>query len=1835
MRQVCGHKAGGALAPIVVLWLIAAPLGCGGGGATGQPCRPGEALPCTCDDGTPGIRACVDGGFAECQCAVIPDTGQRPADAAGDAASGDLIHTLDAPGLDTPPIDLPAAELADTHPDGAPPELTPDLAPPDGAADVSRDATPETADLALPDGDTQTADAPDAQPVDIPPFDFGDLPPLDVPDAPADAPPNDTATDVDGEATPDAADGGVDLTPFDTPPTDLVLPDVPPPDLGADADLGTPDVPPFDLALPDLPPLDLGTDADADADADQSDLATPDVPDAIDAADLADLADVPDSGPTDLAPDPGLADTDAADADADTGGEPPIPEGLPLITEIQAVNDGSLEDEDGDESDWIELYNPSGVPVDLEGYHLTDKRSDPTLWTFPRVILEPGGYLVVFASEKDRARPRRELHTNFKLASEGEYLALVHPTRGVVQAFDPYPAQLENVSYGLPMPGDSVPLVPEGEPGLYALPDPSWGNDWTALDFDDTAAPWRVGVPGLGYDLTTLPNPRRLVADSEADFSGVQGRWNWQYGYWNLTADGDGRYADSEFTPFPSAGGAFGPTHFFDGTRWNWFGGDPPWTEISATGARPNGANSQVVHWAIRRFVSPVAGTVQVVGTLQHTNYFGDGVVGRIIVDGAEVYRETVFSQTRNVAVTATVAVGSHVDFVIEPGPYLQDNGDQALFRVQLYAGSGETLPAPASDPVADSVADWSPSGVQGYRGWTYGYTNRTSDADGNYGAADFVPFPHDGHGYGPTDYWNGSAYDWYAGNPPWTLLGQRAVHPNSGNHPAGNPAEHWPIRRYEAPYAGLAHVTWQMRKTDANGQGVTGHLFHRGRRVDTFTIAGIDTTGATRPVWVSDVAAGDPIDLALAPQGIGGDVYDTSDSSETSFVVRMLANLQAAIETDLTDELYGVSPGLYARWLFDVESPAELARLALRMRYDDGFVAYLNGHPVASANAPDEPDAAAAATAVRPSGAALQWAEFDLAGARGFLQLGPNVLAIHGLNAAADDDTFLVAPALVGERTWIEADRRAYFLRPTPGAANGPGLDNLGLRIASVTRNVVVEPGGDLPIEARILAMAGPVTEVTLTYRVMYGAETTLAMVDDGVHPDQAGGDGVYTASIPAAATATGGQMLRWYVVALDVAGNRARAPVYDVPAESEQYYGGIVRDARIESDLSVFHWFIENPAAATTYAGTSTSLFYGEEFYDNVHADRHGQSSQGFPKKSYNLEFPADHKFRLQQGLARMRDINLLSNYGDKAKVRNTMAYEIYRDAQADYHIAFPLRVELNGQFWALYDFCEDPSDEWLERIGRPKTGALYKMYDSLVSVSNAEKKTRRFEDKSDLQTLINNLNALSGEALRNYLYDNVNIPAMVNFHAAMTLTATTDCCHKNYYAYRDTEGTGEWWYMPWDVDLSFGHNWTTQYYYYDDRMFPQNPLYVGGNSILPARLFALPEFQQMYTRRVRTLMDQLLQPPGTPPEEAHFEQRIGELYALMGPDAARDYALWTTWGTPQTMEQAIDVLEQQFLIPRRAYMYGMCPEEGATGRILLSGDPGAVSARYFLPGDDSLGTSWTARGFDDSAWPEGPMGIGYDTAPPGYTTLLRTTVVPRDVHPGATAVLTRIRFDVPDPAAVTTLTLRAKYDDGFVAYINGQEVTRRNYTGTPAWNGAATLHDDSAAVVFENASFATTGLNLTATGNVLAIYFANNVASSSDLLLLVELWQGTPASGTLPAAEPPALLEFGVVESQPLSGDPAEAYVQIFNPNGFAVDMTGYELWGAVSYPFRPGTVLPAGGTLYVAASVNAFRARLVGPAGGQGLFVQGDFVGELSGDDELLELYDAAGNLICSQ
>jgi len=143
-----------------------------------------------------------------------------------------------------------------------------------------------------------------------------------------------------------------------------------------------------------------------------------------------------------------------------------------------------------DYSDWIELYNPGDVPVDLNAYFLSDNPASPVKWGFPSgSIIAARSYLVVRADGFD-AFPGdwavrefspwdtftvKHLHANFKLNADGESLGLYRLTGGI---------------------SDST-LIPLNAIWRYHDLGQDLGTEWTAENWGD--GDWASGPAPLGY----------------------------------------------------------------------------------------------------------------------------------------------------------------------------------------------------------------------------------------------------------------------------------------------------------------------------------------------------------------------------------------------------------------------------------------------------------------------------------------------------------------------------------------------------------------------------------------------------------------------------------------------------------------------------------------------------------------------------------------------------------------------------------------------------------------------------------------------------------------------------------------------------------------------------------------------------------------------------------------------------------------------------------------------------------------------------------------------------------------------------------------------------------------------------------------------------------------------------------------------------------------------------------------------------------------------------------------------------------------------------------------
>jgi len=181
--------------------------------------------------------------------------------------------------------------------------------------------------------------------------------------------------------------------------------------------------------------------------------------------------------------------------------------------------------------------------------------------------------------------------------------------------------------------------------------------------------------------------------------------------------------------------------------------------------------------------------------------------------------------------------------------------------------------------------------------------------------------------------------------------------------------------------------------------------------------------------------------------------------------------------------------------------------------------------------------------------------------------------------------------------------------------------------------------------------------------------------------------------------------------------------------------------------------------------------------------------------------------------------------------------------------------------------------------------------------------------------------------------------------------------------------------------------------------------------------------------------------------------------------------------------------------------------------------------ADVRVLVPTDDSLSAAWRDSGFDDSSWTSGQAGVGYERSS-GYEALLNTDVE-SDMYSTNASVWIRIPFTASDPGSIAALTLRMKYDDGYVAYINGQEIARRNApAGVPDWDAdASDDHSDSLATTFEDVDVSSFVSSIVTGENILAIHGLNGNTTSSDMLIAPELVAS--GGGTIGLT---ALVEFG---------------------------------------------------------------------------------------------------------
>ncbi len=921
----------------------------------------------------------------------------------------------------------------------------------------------------------------------------------------------------------------------------------------------------------------------------------------------------------------------------------------------------------------------------------------------------------------------------------------------------------------------------------------------------------------------------------------------------------------------------------------------------------------------------------------------------------------------------------------------------------------------------------------------------------------------------------------------------------------------------------------------------------------------------------------------------ISSSFNDTSWSSGTTglgYATGSPDNYDQFISTDIQSVFFSQpndAQSIYIRIPFTVADPSVIAGLTLKMKYDDGFVAYLNGNPlpVAEANNPASNllNFESAATQLHNDNEAVVDELFTLDSS--LLIVGTNYLCIHGLNRGASSSDALFVPVLEAS-TVSGTSSAAYFNSPTPGAPNSGGASSPGPLIRTVTTDLApIDPAaGPLVITADIIPTLNPVGTVTLHSRIMYGGETSVTMNDNGTGSDLTANDGLYTASITTSGLSAG-EMLRWRVTASDTSSNNSKAPPFPDPLDSPEYFGTIAQDPSVaSSNLPVIHWFTSDPAGTTTVNGARGSVYYLDQFYDNIQTDRHGQSTGGFPKKSYDFDFNKGDRFLPEPGGKRAKDINLITNWADKSKTRNTIGYEMMRDAGHPAHYSFPVRVQQNAAFFNTADLIEDGDDRYLDRVGLDEDGALYKMYNRLdSSTSGVNKKTRKEESNADLAAVVAGL-GLSGDAKLRYGYDNMNIPGTINYLAALDMTNNRDHGHKNYYVYRDTNGTGEWRPLIWDIDLNLGRNWRSGPAYFDD-VFQNNNLQSGPSNRMKTLIFDDPTLRDMFRRRVRTLMDKYYGAPASPTN--YLSSRVNNLVALIDPtndnastgsdDADLDYQKWGSWGNNNAMRAASDRILNEYIPTRRTQLYGLSVVPSAQPLAAninigsINFNPASNGASPDQSGEYFILSNPNSYAVDCSDWViSGGISM---TIPPG-------AVIPANgsLHVGREAVGFRARS--VSPTADEKRYLISGYDGQLSA--RGETIV---------------LHDNLGNLI-STVSYPGSETPTQAQLRISEIMYAPSAPTAAELTIFP----------TLSASD----FEF----------------IELVNTGTTSLDLSNAQFTEGVSLTFPAGTNIAPGQRVIVVSNLAAFELRY-----GNTLPLVGVYTGNLNNGGEQIQIIDAVG------
>jgi spore coat protein CotH len=321
------------------------------------------------------------------------------------------------------------------------------------------------------------------------------------------------------------------------------------------------------------------------------------------------------------------------------------------------------------------------------------------------------------------------------------------------------------------------------------------------------------------------------------------------------------------------------------------------------------------------------------------------------------------------------------------------------------------------------------------------------------------------------------------------------------------------------------------------------------------------------------------------------------------------------------------------------------------------------------------------------------------------------------------------------------------------------------------------------------------------------------------------------------------------------------------------------------------------QNETIPATFCVSSQESEASERCWD-VDVRYRGDTARLMDKKSWKVFFSASDPFQGPEGL--VYELNLNADYVDQSLLRSYLGYDLFARAGVPSPRAGYARLFINDDYYGLFSQVEQVDERFLYRTGMEIHGNLYKPFYGFLGIESSDwwydyhypKKTNRESGIKDMVAFIELINYTPDEQFPRTMAKVLDVNGWLDWYAVNILIGNLEMMGKNYYLYHDLSAE-RWAILPWDVDISFGHNEGKEYGLFDRDISWDNPIDSGADpagehNYLIEHMTNVPEFRLYHCRTLVELMADEFSP-------AEMFPRIDETFTTIYDAAMADPNRW----------------------------------------------------------------------------------------------------------------------------------------------------------------------------------------------------------------------------------------------------------------------------------------------------------------------------------------------------